>query len=100
MVDLITKSRPVIIALRPMEINNMSLKEQVERDIGMLPETELRQVADYLSFLKYRGRRRRIFVPDDATLAALYAEFGEEDRQLAEEGMEDYAKALAAEDTM
>jgi hypothetical protein len=31
-------------------------------------------------------------------IAALYTEFGEEDRQLAEEGMEDYAEGLRAED--
>lgn len=30
----------------------------------------------------------------DETLAALYAEFAEEDRELAEEGMADYAEAL------
>ena len=36
--------------------------------------------------------------PNETELAALYAEFAEEDRQMAEEGMEDYALALAAED--
>ncbi len=30
----------------------------------------------------------------DETLAALYAEFAEEDRELAEEGMAEYAEAL------
>ena len=35
---------------------------------------------------------------DQEQLGALYSEFAEEDRQLAEEGMEDYAEGLAGED--
>ncbi len=35
---------------------------------------------------------------DDAHLAALYAEFADEDRHLAEEGIEDYEKGLIGED--
>lgn len=78
----------------------MSLREQVAQELDRLPEPELRQVADYLAFLKFRARRRRIPVtpPDDAALAALYAECAEEDRRMAEEGIDEYAQALAAED--
>lgn len=36
---------------------------------------------------------------DEAQQAALYAEFAEEDRALAEVGMADYAAGLAREDT-
>jgi hypothetical protein len=36
---------------------------------------------------------------DEAQLTALYAEFADEDRKLAEEGMSDYAKGLMKEDT-
>lgn len=35
---------------------------------------------------------------DDPAMAALYAEFAEEDRTLAETGMADYAAGLARED--
>ena len=35
---------------------------------------------------------------DEGQLAALYAEFFEEDRELAEAGMSDYADVLAKED--
>ncbi len=76
----------------------MSLKEQVVQELDRLPEPELKQVADYLAFLKFRARRRRTVAPDEASLAALYAEFDEEDRRLAEEGMDEYALALADED--
>lgn len=44
--------------------------------------------------------RDEINLPDDEALAALYAEFGEEDRLLAEEGMEYYMRALALEDKL
>lgn len=35
---------------------------------------------------------------NESSLAALYAEFAEENRALAEAGMEDYARLLAEED--
>ena len=35
---------------------------------------------------------------EDAAMAALYAEFAEEDRALAETGMSNYAAGLARED--
>ncbi len=76
----------------------MSLKEQVVQELDRLPEPELKQVADYLAFLKFRARRKKMAAPDEASLAVLYAEFAEEDRRLAEEGMDEYALALAAED--
>lgn len=76
----------------------MSLKEQVLQELDRLPELELKQVADYLAFLKFRARRTSTTAPDEASLAALYAELAEEDRRLAEEGMDEYALALADED--
>ena len=78
----------------------MSLKEQIVRDVQLLPEAELQHIADYLAFLKFQARRKRVpaRLPDTVSLAALYAEFAEEDRALAEEGMVEYAKSLAAED--
>jgi len=37
--------------------------------------------------------------PDVSQLANLYAEFAEKDRQLAEEGLEEYSDGLVKEDT-
>jgi hypothetical protein len=54
-------------------------------------------VADNLAFLKFQSRARKPLLEDTA-LAALYAEFAEEDRAFAEEGLEDYARGLADED--
>ena len=75
----------------------MSLKEVVLQEIDHLDEAGLQQVADYLAFLRFRSRLRPS-LPDDTTLAALYAEFADEDRELAEAGMEEYAALLVVED--
>jgi outer membrane protein assembly factor BamD (BamD/ComL family) len=75
----------------------MSTKEQVLEELERLSEAELKEVADYLAFLKYRSQSKPLVV-NEAQLAALYAEFAEEDRELAEEGMADYAEGLRAED--
>ena len=75
----------------------MSTKEQVIDEIEGLSEAEIKEVAEYLAFLKYRSRSKPPVV-DESQLAVLYGEFAEEDRALAEEGMAGYAKGLAKED--
>lgn len=75
----------------------MSIKEQVVQDIDVLSESDLKQVAEYLAFLKFRARSHTPAF-DETQLAALYAEFGDEDRLLAEEGMADYFEGLGRED--
>lgn len=76
----------------------MTIREQVTKTIDSLSESELRQVAEYLSFLRFRSRFQKKTSIDEKRLAQLYAEFSNEDRELAEEGIEDYNKDLLAED--
>lgn len=76
----------------------MSLRKQVARSIDYLNETELREVAEFLAFLKFRNRVHVSPIPDTAELGSLYGEFSDEDSHLAEQGMEDYAEGLTAED--
>ena len=67
--------------------------QEVINSFDLLPEPEKRKVASEIM--------RRAFAPpelDDAQLAALYAEFAEADRKLAEEGIEDYERSLMSED--
>lgn len=75
----------------------MSIKERVVEELKTLSEVELEEVSEYLAFLKFRARRTAPKL-DQRQLAALYAEFTEEDRNLAEEGMADYAAGLMEED--
>ncbi len=78
--------------------NPMTLKEQVKENLERLDEGGLREVADFVAFLHFRSRRHVTLDWDEAKMAALYAEFAEEDRALAEEGMTDYAASLIRED--
>jgi hypothetical protein len=77
----------------------MSVREQVTRELDNLSGAEHKQVAECVAFLKFRTRLNQISPLDEAQLSALYSEFADEDRRLAEEGMSDYAKGLAKEDT-
>ena len=62
----------------------MSVKELVAQAIETLSEAELQEVITYVSFLKFRKRRAKVKpLPSAAELALLYAEFADEDRQLA-----------------
>jgi ABC-type phosphate transport system auxiliary subunit len=76
----------------------ISTKEKVVTNLSDLTETQLRQVAEYLEFLRFRELRKNGSQLDDAELEALYGEFADEDRELAEIGLADYAANLALDD--
>ena len=76
----------------------MSIREQVVADLKTLSDDQLRQVADYLKFVKFQSLRKAPRANSEAELAALYAQFADEDRDLSEEGITEYAAALAKED--
>ena len=76
----------------------MSVKEQVSQALESLGEAELQELADYVAFLKFRARARKFAHLDPAEFAALYAEFADEDRCLAEEGIPAYGQGLLTED--
>lgn len=74
------------------------VKQQVAQALDTLTEVELQQVAEYVAFLRFRARVAPQLVEDTAQLAALYSEFADEDRALAEEGLEEYRDRLLLED--
>jgi hypothetical protein len=76
-----------------MPISTKALKQ----DLDQLNHSQLQKVADFIDFLKFHDQRRRV-VLDPTQLAAMFAEFAEEDRALAEAGMSDYAAMLHQED--
>ncbi len=76
----------------------ISTKEQVVTTLAELNDTQLQTVAEFLEFLKFRERCRVEPQFDDAALEALYAEFADEDRELAEVGLTEYAANLERED--
>ncbi|HBB36119.1 MAG TPA: hypothetical protein DDZ80_12730 [Cyanobacteria bacterium UBA8803] len=70
--------------------------ETLKQDLDQLTRAQLQQVADFIAFLKFREQRRRAIL-DPTQLAALFTEFADEDRTLAEAGMKDYAAMLHQE---
>ena len=78
----------------------ISTKEKVVTGLAELNDAQLQTVAEFLEFLKFRERRRVEAQFDDAQLSALYAEFADEDRVLAESGLTEYAVNLEREDAI
>ena len=76
----------------------MSTKELIVNELDTLSETDLEQVARYLAFLKHQSRIRSASLIGEDQLAALYSEFADEDREMAEGGMADYSEMLKKED--
>lgn len=73
----------------------MTLQQTIVRDLATLDEAELDQVAQYLSLLKSRAKARQ--QPPQTSpheWEELYREAADEDRELAEAGMSEYASSL------
>ena len=75
-----------------------SVKAHVTHVLDSLSEAELQQVAEYVAFLRFRARVVSLPVVDVTHLAPLYAEFADEDRVFAEEGLDEYRAHLHGED--
>lgn len=76
----------------------LSTKDKLVTSLAELNETQLQTVAEFLEFLKFREQRKSEPQIDDAALEALYGEFADEDRELAEVGLDQYAANLKRED--
>jgi hypothetical protein len=75
----------------------MMSRDKIKQEVDQLNQVQLKQVADFIAFLKFRDRDLDLAI-DEAQLATLYAEFAEDDRELAEAGMNEYAESLRQED--
>jgi len=90
--------KDVIHHINQEEQNFMAVKGHLVKELDTLGEQQLREVVEYVAFLKFRSRFMSPPSVDEEELTKLYGEFAEEDRQLAEEGMVDYTNSLAKED--
>jgi hypothetical protein len=75
----------------------VALKDVITQELKTLNEEQLRQIADFIAFLKFRTRFAS-WQADENQIAALYSEFAEDDRELAEEDLGEYPKLLRQED--
>ena len=73
-------------------------KEEIKRDIDRFNDQQLKQIADFIAFIKFQTKFSQK-TTDISQFANLYQEFAEEDRQLAETGISEYASLLNSEDT-
>ncbi|MEG3847824.1 hypothetical protein [Microcoleus sp. herbarium13] len=74
------------------------MRELIQQELEKFDREQLKQVFEFITFLKFRARLVTIPAIDETNLAALYSEFAEEDRQLAELGISEYAELLKHED--
>jgi len=91
---LIKHQRKVKSLIRSVQVSSNS--QELLKSFDLLPDIEKREVASEII-------RRAFFIDqkvavDEKQLGALYASFAQEDRNLAEEGMEDYEEGLTTED--
>ena len=77
----------------------MSVRERISAQLEHFAESELEEIAKYVAYLKFRTKAQKTRIPNQDELAALYGQAADEDVELAEVGMSDYAGSLAAEDT-
>ncbi|HAF14566.1 MAG TPA: hypothetical protein DHU55_12860 [Blastocatellia bacterium] len=68
--------------------------KELLKTFDLLSEPEKHEVASEILHRAFASTTEL----DDAQLAALYPEFAETDRKLAEEGIEDYERGLVSED--
>ncbi len=81
--------------IRKLEM--VKIKEFINQELENLNEEQLRQIVDFIAFIKFRARFL-IGTPSESQMAALYSEFADEDQRLAEEGVDEYAEILRKED--
>ena len=74
------------------------MKDLIQQELEKLDLEQLKQVFEFTTFLKFSARLVTNLAVDESNLATLYSEFAEEDRQLAELGMSEYAELLKHED--
>jgi len=75
-----------------------TIKEVAFLELETLEDPELRQVVDFISFLKFRTLTEPFTHLDENQITKLYSESAEEDTALAESDFSDYAKRLKMED--
>ena len=72
-------------------------KELIKQELDRFNDEQLKQVADFIAFIKFQTRFSQQ-TTDVSQFANLYKEFAQEDSELAEAGISEYAELLNRED--
>ncbi len=78
----------------------MKLKENIVQKLELLNELELEKVDNFISLLKIESTLGNSARKDWGEIANLYQEFAQEDRLLAEKGINEYRDLLSQEDLL
>jgi hypothetical protein len=76
-----------------MQVTRESIKQEIDR----FNDSQLKQIAEFIEFIKFRNQFQSKII-DVNQFASLYQEFAQDDRELAELGIEDYAELLQREE--
>ena len=71
-------------------------KESLKQELDYFNDEQLKQVADFIAFIKFQTRFSQQ-TTDVSQFANLYKEFAQEDSELAEVGISEYAELLNSE---
>ena len=71
-------------------------KESIKQELDNFNDEQLKQVADFIAFIKFQTRFSQQ-TTDVSQFANLYQEFAQEDSELAEVGISEYAELLNSE---
>ena len=72
-------------------------KETLKQELDYFNDEQLKQIADFIAVIKFQSKLSQP-TPDLSQFANLYQEFADEDRELAEIGLSEYAESLNSED--
>jgi hypothetical protein len=72
-------------------------RETIKQEIDQFNDTQLKQIAEFIEFIKFRNQFQKK-ITDLHQFASLYQEFAQDDRELAEVGIANYADLLQRED--
>jgi hypothetical protein len=73
-------------------------KKYLTQQLECLTKEQLQQVNEFINFLKFQAYSANLKI-NETQMAELYREFAEEDRQLVEQGMNEYEEMLSSEDS-
>lgn len=71
-------------------------RESLKQELDYFNDEQLKQVADFIVFIKFQTRFSQQ-TTDVSQFANLYQEFAQEDSELAEVGISEYAELLNSE---
>ena len=71
-------------------------RDSLKQELDYFNDEQLKQVADFIAFIKFQTRFSQQ-TTDVSQFANLYQEFAQEDSELAEVGISEYAELLNSE---